>query len=280
MKSIRFALLACWLLAGLAYARPGDTITVATYNLRLDTPVDGPDAWPQRRAAVQALIRYHGFDLFGTQEALPNQIADLETTAEYGRVGAGRDDGKEQGEHSAIFYRRSRFALQDHGDFWLSETPERPSLGWDATCCKRIASWARLRDRATGIVFYVFCAHFDHQGEVARRESARLMLRKIAQLAGQRPVLFLGDLNSTPETEQVHTLQAALQDARLASAAPPYGPVGTFNGFRADAPLQDRIDYIFASAAIRVLDYAALTDTAGGRWPSDHLPVVAHIRMR
>lgn len=255
-------------------------IVAATYNLRLNLASDGPNAWPQRRDAVRALLRYHGIDLLGTQEGLIDQIRDLEAMPEYGRVGVGRDDGREAGEHSAIFYRRSRFALLAHGDFWLSETPDRPSLGWDARCCKRLASWATLRETGSGRALFVLSVHFDHEGEVARRESAKLLLRQIPRLAGGAPVLVLGDFNSVPETEQIRTLQAAFDDARLVSRTPPYGPVGTFNDFRIDAPLAERIDYVFLSPEFVVQRYAALTDSVGGRFPSDHLPVVVHLTWR
>lgn len=260
-------------------ARAQQPITVATYNLRLNTPADGPDAWPHRRDAVRALLRRHGIDLLGTQEGLIDQIRDLEAMGEYARTGVGRDDGREAGEHSAIYYRRARFELLASGDFWLSETPQRPSLGWDARCCRRLASWARLRDRADDRALFVLSVHFDHEGVVARRESARLLLRQIPALAGDLPVLVLGDFNSVPETEQIRLLQGAFADARHASRTPPAGPVGTFNGFKADAPLEDRIDYIFVSRDVAVLAYAALTDTVDGRYPSDHLPVVARIEL-
>ena len=125
----------------LAYAQVD--LNVATYNLRYDNPDDGKNVWVARRDAMRALVRYHEFDLWGTQEGLSNQLNDLGTLTEYAHVGAGRDDGKDAGEHSAIFYRRERFALEDHGDFWFSTTPDKPSMGWDARCCKRIATWAQ-----------------------------------------------------------------------------------------------------------------------------------------
>lgn len=253
---------------------------VATYNLRLDTEDDGVNQWPHRKDAVRALVRYHGFDLFGTQEGLPNQIDDLAEMAEFDHVGVGRDDGRREGEHSAIFFRRARFQLLAHGDFWLSETPERPSVGWDGRCCNRLASWAKLRDRRTGRAFAVFNAHFDHEGVVARRESARLILRKAHEIAGPLPFICLGDFNSTPESDAARVLAAELRDARAIVTSAPYGPVGTFNGFRIDAPLTDRIDYIFVGPRFEVQTYAALTDSFQGRFPSDHLPVVARIALR
>jgi len=250
-----------------------------TYNLRLNTPDDGPNAWPQRRDAVRALIAYHQIDLLGTQEGLMDQIEDLAAMPGFAYVGVGRDDGKRAGEHSAIFYRTDRFELLAHGDFWLSETPTIPGKGWDATCCNRIASWAKLRERHARQVFFVFSVHFDHQGVVARRESAHLMLREMRAIAGDNPVLCVGDFNATPESEPITIMSAALRDARQISQTPPYGPVGTFNDFKIDAPLKDRIDYVFLGPRWQVLRYGVLTDSRAGRFPSDHLPVVVRLKL-
>lgn len=265
------------LFGGAAASAP---INVASFNLRMNTPQDGPNAWPARKEMVKALIRHHGFDIVGTQEGLPEQIAELATMEEFDHVGVGRDDGKQAGEHSAIFYRKRRFALLDKGDFWLSETPNRPSLGWDATCCNRIVSWARLREREHGRIFYVFSAHFDHEGVVARRASADLLLRKIAEISRGEAAICVGDFNSTPDTPQMQAMAHSMRDAYRVSQTPPYGPVGTFNGFRFDAPMQDRIDYVFVDRHFDVLGYAALSDSLQGRYPSDHHPVVARIRFK
>lgn len=254
-------------------------LNVATYNLRFDNPHDGKNVWPQRRDAVRALVRYHSFDLWGTQEALANQLEDLDALTEYARVGVGRDDGKHAGEHSAIFYRRDRFALEDHGDFWLSATPEKPSKSWDSHCCNRIASWARLREIASGKQFVVLNAHFDHEGEVARRESARLMLARGRTLAGQLPLIILGDFNSTPDSEAYAIVSAGLRDARSISQSAPYGPLATFNAFDVSQPAEARIDYIFLSPQWQVLRYATLTDSVEARFPSDHFPVLARLRL-
>jgi len=259
---------------------PAAPMNVASFNLRYDNPKDGLNAWPARKEMVKSLIRYHEFDIVGTQEGLAGQVADLAAMDEYDHVGVGRDDGKQAGEHSAIFFRKSRFELLGKGDFWLSETPDRPSLGWDATCCNRIVSWARLRERADGRVFYVFSAHFDHEGQVARRASSELLLRKIAEISRGAPAICVGDFNSTPDTPQIQAMARSMRDAYQVSLAPPYGPVGTYNGFRLDAPMQDRIDYVFVDAHFDVLRYAALSDSLGGRTPSDHHPVVARVRFR
>lgn len=258
----------------------GEPMNVASFNLRYDNPQDGPNAWPARREMVKALIRHHEFDIVGTQEGLAGQVADLAQMEEFDHVGVGRDDGKQAGEHSAIFFRKSRFALLDKGDFWLSETPDRPSLGWDATCCHRIVSWARLRERASGRVLYVFSAHFDHEGVVARRASSELLLRKIAEIGRGEPAICVGDFNSTPDTPQMRAMATTMRDAYRVSSTPPYGPIGTYHGFRMDAPLQDRIDYVFVDRHFEVLKYAALGDSLHGRYPSDHHPVVARVQFR
>lgn len=255
-------------------------MNVATYNLRYDNPGDGPNAWPARKEKVKALIRYHEFDILGTQEGLSGQIADLAQMEEFEHVGVGRDDGKDAGEHSAIFFRKSRFTLLGKGDFWLSETPDRPSFGWDAKCCHRLASWARLRDRASSRVLYVFSVHFDHEGEQARRASADLMLKKIAEIARGEPAICVGDFNSTPDTLQIRTMSTAMRDAYRASRTPPYGPAGTFNDFHADRLATDRIDYIFVDRHFDVLKYAVLGDAFDGRYPSDHFPVVSRVVLR
>lgn len=273
----RFVLPLLLLLSPVAFAQV--EFNVATYNLRYDNPKDGKNVWTARRDAMRALVRYHGFDLWGTQEGLENQLADLDTLNEYARIGAGRDDGKQAGEHSAIFYRRERFAMEDHGDFWLSATPDKPSMGWDARCCQRLVTWARLRDKPSGQVFVVLNAHFDHEGVVARRESARLLVERGRALAGKLPLIVLGDFNSTPDSEVVATISAALRDARAISQTAPYGPLETFNDFDISKPAQERIDYIFLSQQWQVLRYAVLTDSVEARYPSDHFPVVARLRL-
>lgn len=260
-----------------SHAQPSKAINVATYNLRYDTPNDGPNAWPNRKENVKALVRFHEWDIFGTQEALRHQLNGVAELTEFAFVGKGRDDGKEAGEHSAIFYRKDRFKLLQSGDFWLRETPETPGKGWDATCCNRICSWAKFKDLNTKKEFYFFNVHFDHQGVEARRQSGHLMVKKMKEIAGNALVICTGDFNSTPETEQIQLMKGALNDTHDASATPAYGPEGTFNAFKFDAPMKQRIDYIFVSSPIKVLKYGVLTDAKDQRYPSDHQPVVAKI---
>lgn len=256
------------------FAQKSTPITIATYNLRFNNPNDGINAWPNRKEDVKALIRFHEFDIFGTEEGLIDQLKNIAELDEFAYIGKGRDDGKEAGEHSAIFYKKDRFKLLASGDFWLSETPDQPGKGWDATCCNRICSWGKFKDKLTKKTFFFFCVHFDHQGVIARKESGKLMVKKIKEIAGSNPVVCVGDFNSYPDSEQIQEMQTLLRDAYKVTETPPYGPVGTFNAFKFDAPLKHRIDYIFVSSGIRILKYGVLTDSKDQRYPSDHQPVM------
>lgn len=262
------------------FSQSNTPLNVATYNLRYNTANDGVNAWPNRKEMIKGLVQYHEFDVFGTQEALRGQLEDVAELKEFGFLGKGRDDGKQAGEHSAIFYRKDRLKVLDSGDFWLSETPDVPGKGWDATCCNRICSWAKFQDLKTKKQFYFFSVHFDHQGVKARQESGKLMVKKIKEIAKNAPTICVGDFNSTPETEQIQAMQTILRDARAVSAQPPYGPEGTFNAFKFDAPMKQRIDYIFVSSQIDVLKYGVLTDAKEQRYPSDHQPVVAKVVIK
>jgi endonuclease/exonuclease/phosphatase family metal-dependent hydrolase len=277
--SILFLFLSLCAMQG-TFSQSNTPINVATYNLRYNTPNDGVNAWPNRKEMVKSLIQYHEFDLFGTQEALRGQLDDVAELKEFAFLGKGRDDGKQAGEHSAIFYRKDRFKVLDSGDFWLSETPEVPGKGWDATCCNRICSWAKFQDLKTKKQFYFFSVHFDHQGVKARQESGKLMVKKIKEIAKGTPAICVGDFNSTPETEQIQAMQTVLQDAHKVTKQPPYGPEGTFNSFKFDAPMDKRIDYIFVSKDFDVLKYGVLTDAKEQRYPSDHQPVVAKVVLK
>jgi len=279
MKKIALTLSLLLALLQVAFAQK-NTINVASYNLRYNTPNDGVNAWPNRKENVKGLIRFHEFDIFGVQEALIGQLKDVAELTEYTFYGKGRDDGKEGGEHSAIFYKKDRFKALQSGDFWLSETPDKPGKGWDATCCNRIASWVKFQDLLSKKEFYFFNVHFDHQGVEARRQSGHLMVKKISEIAGKSTVILTGDFNSTPDTEQIKTIQGLLNDSHEVTKQPPYGPQGTFNSFKFDAPMDKRIDYIFVSKNIDVLKYGVLTDAREQRYPSDHQPVLIKIEIR
>jgi endonuclease/exonuclease/phosphatase family metal-dependent hydrolase len=257
-----------------------------TFNIRYDNPGDGRNTWPLRRDWVAEIIREQGTDLAGLQEVLPRQIADLqERLPDYAWYGVGRDDGKSGGEHTPIFYRRSRLERLQEGAFWLSETPDQPgSTSWD-TAITRVAVWLKLKDRETGETFFAFNTHFDHRGTTARRESAKLLLRKIPEIAGDAPVVLTGDFNCTPATQPYKTLaqpesptSIRFRDALAVSETDPQGATGTWNGFDRIVPGQ-RIDFLFVTPQFHVAWHKTLDETREGRFPSDHLPVIAEIRL-
>lgn len=277
MKAIIFCLMAALFTTTAAFSQKGTPLVVASYNIRYNTSNDGVNAWPNRKEMVKSLVRYHEFDIFGVQEALHGQLQDISELKEFTYLGVGRDDGKQAGEHSSIFYRNDRFKVLDSGNFWLSETPDVPGKGWDAKCCNRICSWAKFKDLRTKKDFYFFNVHFDHQGVEARKESGKLMVKKIQEIAKGATTICTGDFNSTPDTEQIKAMQTILNDSKAVSELPAYGPEGTFNSFKFDAPLKTRIDYIFTSKGIKVLKYGVLTDALEQRYPSDHQPVVVMV---
>jgi endonuclease/exonuclease/phosphatase family metal-dependent hydrolase len=254
---------------------------VGSFNLRYDNPRDTGNLWVNRAPAVVSLIRFHGFDIFGTQEGLKNQLDDISHALPYyERYGLGRDDGKEKGEHSVIYFKKEKFSLLNKGDFWLSETPDTPSLGWDATCCHRICSWVYLQDRKTKRKFYFFNAHFDHQGTVARRESSQLVLQKIKEIAGSDPVIFTGDLNGDHNSGWYQSLaNSNLLVDTYKQVKYPYANNASFNAFGAARNRSEIIDHVFTSRHFKVTKWGILTDTYHGKFPSDHFPVLAAVRL-
>lgn len=268
-------------------AADGDALRVMSFNIRFDNPADGDDAWPNRRGKVASMIRFHGADLVGLQEALPRQIAELTADLpQLGWFGVGRS-AERDGEHCAVLFRRDRVELVEQGTFWLSETPELAgSRSWDAAR-PRIVTWGRLRERRSGRSFHLFNTHFDHVGVEARRESALLLLRRLAAIAGpDGPVVVTGDLNAAPDSEPYRILTgprpsgegAALVDALTGSACPHHGPTSSWNGFQAIVPGR-RIDFVLVGGGVAVRQHGILSDTFDGRFPSDHLPVLAEITV-
>jgi endonuclease/exonuclease/phosphatase family metal-dependent hydrolase len=251
-----------------------------SYNLRLDIASDGDNAWPMRREFLAGQIAFHQPDIFGTQEGLPQQIDWLsERLHNYAYVGEGREGGH-KGEYSALFYRKDLFQVVASGTFWLSETPDKVSKGWDAAL-PRICTWARLTNQRSGQSFYAFNTHLDHVGELARANSLKLIIRHIGELNTEGlPYVLTGDLNLTPETEPIQQLSAAMTDSYVAAPIK-LGPAGTFTGFDYRTPATRRIDYVMVSTdpAIEVLRFATLTDAMDGHYPSDHFAVLAILRL-
>lgn len=268
------------LICGFTALSHAQQLTVGTYNVRYDNSGDTGNLWVDRAPIITALLRFHDFDVFGTQEALKNQLDDIsKALPQYERYGLGRDDGKEKGEHAAIFFRKDRFKLLDKGNFWLSETPDKPSLGWDATCCNRIASWVYLQDINTKKKFYFFNAHYDHQGVQARNESSKLILRKIKEIAGKEPAILTGDFNGGHASDWYLAIaNSGLLKDTYKAVAHPYASNGSFNGFKQQSDNNEIIDHIFVTNGFKVDKWGILTDTYHGKFPSDHFPVLAELR--
>jgi len=264
-------------LAACASAREPVPLRLMTYNIRLDVASDGENAWPHRRDWVAAQVQWLHPDIFGMQEVLPNQKADLVARLpNYHLFGGGRDDGAERGEASPIGYDEERFDLVQNGLFWLSPTPSVPSKGWDAAL-NRIATWVRLRVRGTRQQVLAVNTHWDHVGTVARRESALQIARWLE--AHRQPcegALLFGDFNSEMGSEPLQSLTKSgkFRDARVITKTPPIGPAATFNGFRNPPEGTRAIDHFLLGEGIDVQRYLVLSQLIDGRWPSDHFPVV------
>lgn len=258
-------------------------LSLMTYNIRYATVNDGENQWEKRKEYVSEQLLFYAPDIFGIQEGLADQVNYLdESLTSYAFVGVGRDDGKSKGEYCALFYNKDKFQLLGQHTFWLSNTPEKVSKGWDAAY-ERICTYAFFMDKTTGNNFWVFNTHFDHIGEEAREKSAKLIVETIKEVnKDEFPVFILGDFNLNEESKAIKYLSAHYNDARMVSKGKPFGPFGTFTGFKFHEPVEDRIDYIFCSKElIHVKKYGVLTDSKNARYPSDHFPVIiqAEINM-
>ena len=266
------------LFLAMAYGKAEDkeVLKIATFNLRMDTPSDGENAWFHRKDMVNDLIRFYGFDLFGTQDGFTHQLNDILRLSDYRFIGVGRDDGKDAGEHCAIFYRSDRFKVLDQGDFWLSEHPEKPGRGWDGTCCNRICTWGKFEDLKNHKQFYFFNVHYEYEGDVARRESSNLMISRIKSIAGNQPVFLTGDFNAFPTEEPIRILNDSgfLNDSYKITKEAPFGPVCTYHGYDSTIKTEERLDYIWVTDSIQIDKYGVLTNTLYGHTPSDHFPVM------
>jgi endonuclease/exonuclease/phosphatase family metal-dependent hydrolase len=256
-------------------------MNMGTYNIRLQTSADSAArSWVNRKADVARVIKQYDFDVFGVQEVgNKNQEEDLKALIPvYTYFGKGRDNqAGTKGEQIGIFFKTNRFGLKGKGSFFLSETPDTISKGWDAAF-RRMCVWVKLYDSLNRRDFYVFCTHFDHMGAKARVESAKLIVERVKSIAADSPVLFVGDLNVSPDaTEMYKTLNTAFDDSREISKKRPTGSVGTFNGYNVSKtlfPVSERIDYIFCKK-FNVLDYRVITNKFSDEtYPSDHFPIM------
>jgi endonuclease/exonuclease/phosphatase family metal-dependent hydrolase len=258
-------------------------ISVMTFNIRYDNPADGDNRWEARIPVIQDYMQRIAPDIAGMQEVLHHQVVGLlDMMPGYAFVGRGRDDGRQGGEYSPIFYREDRFLLRDHSQFWLSEAPDEPgSRSWDAAIT-RVASWAALEDRKNGKLIYVFNTHFDHRGVEARLRSIELISEKISEIAGTAPVIVTGDFNIRKESDDYYFMidvfhqRNGLKNSELISRAPVTGAESTFNGFRTDSA-PGVIDFIFVNGNFEVDYYRVDEVIDNGVFISDHWPVVSRV---
>jgi endonuclease/exonuclease/phosphatase family metal-dependent hydrolase len=267
-----------------ARAMPGSAsrglqdLVVLCANVRHGAADDGADRWELRRDDLVAMIAARQPDIIGVQEALDFQVAFLQAAfPHHRRVGQGRDGGG-RGEHCALYIDARRLAVLEHGDFWLSESPDKPaSIGWDAALT-RICSWARVREVGGERELWIANAHFDHVGETARAESAALIARRA--LAERGPRIVLGDFNAGEQSTSLERLRRAGLVDTWRELHPTMDRCGTFHAFRGGLA-GDKIDYILRDDGLRTREAEILSDPGSrGRWPSDHHFVLAKLAWR
>lgn len=254
-------------------------VSVMTYNIKLDYPKEGENSWTNRKPFFINQLKFYTPDILGVQEVLPNQMKDMDSLlVDYNFVGVGRDDGKDKGEYSAIFYNKKMFKVLKSSTFWLSDTPENVSMGWDAVC-NRVCTYALLKKKKTNKKLWVFNTHFDHVGAEARKNSAILIIKKIKEInTNNLPVVLMGDFNMEAAHESIQYVKTYLKDSQEISKIV-FGPTGTYNGFNFNEPVTRRIDFIFVSPRVNVNKYAVLSDSKDCKYPSDHLPVYVDIEL-
>ena len=252
------------LIASCGTSRRVTTLQVGSYNIRYENKGDSlkGNGWGQRLPIIAQQILFHDLEIFGTQEGYIGQLEGMKALLPgYEYIGVGRDDGKQAGEHSAIFYKTEVFDLLDHGDFWLSQTPDVPSIGWDAAL-NRICTWGHFRVKATRQELYYMSLHMDHIGVQARMESAKLVVDKIKEICGGKPVVLTGDFNVDQNNPiyNVFTGSGILSDSYEICEIR-YALDGTANGFDPNSFTTSRIDHVFVTPGTRVIRYGVLTDT-------------------
>lgn len=258
------------------------TLKVITYNIRLDVASDGDNAWANRKDFLVSQIKFYEPTVFGTQEGRPNQIEDItKGLPNYSFIGHGRDGGN-NGEYSAIFYDKTKVSFSNTHTFWLSETPEKNSIGWDASY-PRICTYGLMTDLTSNKKIWVFNTHLDHKGAQAQLKGIQLIEAEIKKVNSKNyPVIVMGDFNVLPSSALINSLKENYADAKTLANDNVFGNTGTFNGFKFHEPVTRRIDYIFLSknTNIHVNKYAVLTDSKDLKYPSDHFPVFAEIQIK
>lgn len=262
MKKNRYLTLA--LALSLSMAASAQQLFVGSYNVRYQNDDDAQqgDGWTTRSKVLCAQVDFEDPDIFGTQEVLHGQLEDMRGLLDgYDYIGVGRDDGKQEGEYAAIFYKKERLTLHRNGHFWLNETPDRPALGWDAACI-RICTWGEFEQKSTGFKFLFFDLHMDHVGIVARREAAKLVVAKIREIAKDEPAIVTGDFN-VDQNDSIFTIftnSGLLVDSYVA-AERRFAENGTFNDFDPNIKTDSRIDHVFVSPQFAVHRYGILTNS-------------------
>lgn len=253
-------------------------LKVMTYNIRLALDSDKENSWNNRKDEALALLEYYHPDYFGVQEAVPQQMSDIKLGLKnYNYVGVGRDDGANKGEYSAIFYDTNKLTVLKSGTFWLSETPEKPSKGWDAAY-NRICTYALFKMKKGSKKFWALNVHFDHVGDIARINSSKLILEKIKEFNTEKfPVVLTGDFNLTEDSEPIKIISQSLVNTYHHSLKPHYGPKGTFTGFDINTIPKERLDHIFVKG-FSCLSIRTINDRRENLlYPSDHFPVLAEL---
>ena len=262
-------------------------LLVGSYNIRYKNANDSinGEVWTKRCQVICDQLNFMAPDIFGTQEVLWSQLQDMKKALDgYDYIGIGRDDGQRGGEHEAIFYKKQKLQLLDHGDFWLNETPDKPALGWDAACI-RICTWGKFavkmyQEQPRGMTnrkkkepqqtFYYFNLHMDHVGVVARREAAKLVVQRIREIAKDAPVVLTGDFN-VDQNDEIYTIftKSGLLKDSYDAARIRFAENGTFNAFKTSYYTTSRIDHVFVSPAARVEAYGVFTNSY---WTPDEDP--------
>lgn len=252
---------------------------IITYNIKYDNPNDSLNNWDNRKMELVSLLKYYEPDLFGVQEALEHQLNYIDLNlVNYSRIGVGRDDGKQKGEFSPIYYDSNKFSLIDESTFWLSDQDDTVSIGWDASM-ERICTYGVFENKTSQKKIFVLNTHFDHIGEIAREESSKLILSKINDLnKNNYPVILMGDFNAEPETKPIRIFKKELIDGAELSKDGIYGPYGTYTGFTKDVLAKRRLDYIFVKN-LKVEKYRHIDDKMkNNNYLSDHLPVLIEFK--
>ncbi|MBQ5705810.1 MAG: endonuclease/exonuclease/phosphatase family protein [Bacteroidaceae bacterium] len=278
MKKSLFFLFVLLTVCGVAAAKSPLELKIISYNIRT-LARDGENSWQFRKHATKNMIELHKPDAFGLQEAMLPHMQYIDSVCpQYARVGVGRSDGKEGGEFVTIYYNKERFDLLDSGTFWLSETPDQVSRGWDAAL-PRITTWVKLRDKATKRKFFYFNTHFDHKGTTARVESSKLIVEKIREIAGKKATVVLtGDFNIESENEALQPLYDNMSAARR--CAPITDNKGTYNGWGL-LKRNTVIDHIFyGGRKVKCNSFRTLDGDYGAKFISDHFPLEAIFTIR